>query len=75
MKKIRNFLVARPPTGIPARKLRKIRKGSSTPGKTKVSTCKASPLERTMCRRSRAYKLRDYVAWANRTKTKTFRKL
>lgn len=36
---------------------------SSTPGKTKGDNCKASPMDRTFARKSRAYRMREYDNW------------
>lgn len=48
------------PLGIPHVRLRKLKMFSSTPGRAKGERCQASPLMRTLCRRNRSYRRRDY---------------
>jgi hypothetical protein len=43
-----------------AKKARHAKKGSSTPGSTKVSSCKASWRQRGWAKRARSYKDHDY---------------
>lgn len=38
----------------------------STPGRSKCARCKASKDHRTLARRSRSYKRKDYEDWADR---------
>jgi len=52
-----------PPVGIQARKLRKIRRFSQTPGRSKVARCHASAMSKSHARRSRSYRWHTYGAW------------
>lgn len=49
-----------------AKILKKRRKGSQTPGKTKGVTCKADAMDKYMAKRSRSYKHPLYSAWCRK---------
>jgi len=46
--------------------LKKRRKGSQTPGKTKGETCKADAMDKFMAKRSRSYKHPLYAQWCKK---------
>ncbi len=52
-----------PPEGCPTKRLRKLRKASSTTGKSKGLI--PSPMHRMYARRNRSYKYPQYEAWCN----------
>lgn len=41
---------------------------NSTPGSVKGENCKASSLDRIICRRNRSYKMAEYEAWLEKTR-------
>lgn len=62
--------VAQPRQAMQMKKKEKLRKGSSTSGRSKGENCKASPKERTMAKRGRSYRWNGYETWCKKMEAK-----
>ena len=49
--------------GWKSKKNRKQARGSQTPGRTKVESCKAGPLKKYLAKNSRSYKSNQFSQW------------